>query len=283
MTEEPAVLKQQSAADLADVVVPEADGAFQLAPEDAPAALEALLYAAGDPQPIEKLQQITGLDFTMLRQILDALASRMARDRQRGLMLREIEGSFFLCTKPDMKDVLQRLFQPRHRPPLSQAAYETLAIIAYNQPVTRAQVEAVRGVNSDSIMARLVERNLIMETGHLETPGRPILYATTEQFLLDFGLRSVKDLPPMEMLMYGTLRDLETSLEEAAGNSRDRQMTIDQLVQAYIPGDEMAEQALTTEPTGSAEPKGETEPMDEETVIAVSGALFGEEDEQKRK
>lgn len=283
MTEEPAVLKQQSAADLADVVVPEADGAFQLAPEDAPAALEALLYAAGDPLPIEKLQQITGLDFTMLRQILDALASRMARDRQRGLMLREIEGSFFLCTKPDMKDVLQRLFQPRHRPPLSQAAYETLAIIAYNQPVTRAQVEAVRGVNSDSIMARLVERNLIMETGHLETPGRPILYATTEQFLLDFGLRSVKDLPPMEMLMYGTLRDFETSLEEAAGNSRDRQMTIDQLVQAYIPGDEKSEQALTTEPTGSAEPKDETAPMDEETVIAVSGALFGEDDEQKRK
>jgi segregation and condensation protein B len=179
-----------------------------------------------------------------------------------------------------MKSVLQRLFQPRHRPPLSQAAYETLAIIAYNQPVTRAQVEAVRGVNSDSIMARLVERNLIMETGHLETPGRPILYATTEQFLLDFGLRSVKDLPPMEMLMYGTLRDFESSLEEAAGRSNDRQMTIDQLVQAYIPGDEKAESERKPETAAGTEQMDQADPMDEETVIAVSGALFGEDDEQ---
>lgn len=150
-------------------------------------------------------------------------------------MLREAEGSWFFCTKPEQADVLQRLFQPRHRPPLSQAAYETLAIIAYNQPVTRSQVEAVRGVNSDSIITRLMERNLINEAGSLDAPGRPTLFVTTDQFLIDFGLRSVKDLPPMEMLMYGTLRDFERSLEIAAGHRRDDQMTIDQLVDAFLP------------------------------------------------
>lgn len=272
MTDEQGLLKQQSAADLAETPADVSDDEFRLAPEDAPAALEALLFAAGDPITAEKLQQITGLDRASLQQILQALGSRMARDRQRGLLLREVEGSYFFCTKPEQKQVLQRLFQPRHRPPLSQAAYETLAIIAYNQPVTRAQVEAVRGVNSDSIMARLVERNLILETGHLETPGRPILYATTEQFLMDFGLRSVKDLPPMEMLMYGTLRDFESSLEEATGKAGDRQMTIDQLVQAYIPGDGHAE------PEQSPGPDAASEPMDEKTVLAVSGALFGDEE-----
>ncbi|MGI6325615.1 MAG: SMC-Scp complex subunit ScpB [Saccharofermentanales bacterium] len=209
--------------------------AFQLAVEDAPAALEALLFAAGDPLTIDKIRQITGLDRQTLERLLGQMAEGYDRDRRRGVMLREAEGSWFFCTKPEQADVLQRLFQPRHRPPLSQAAYETLAIIAYNQPVTRSQVEAVRGVNSDSIITRLMERNLINEAGSLDAPGRPTLFVTTDQFLIDFGLRSVKDLPPMEMLMYGTLRDFERSLEIAAGHRRDDQMTIDQLVDAFLP------------------------------------------------
>ena len=114
---------------------------FRLADEDIPAAVEALLFASGDPVPLEKLQQITGVDRQVLLEILKNLGNRYSRDRQRGLLLREIDGSYLLATKPEQKAVLQRLFQPRHRPPLSQAAYETLAIIAYNQPVTRAQVE----------------------------------------------------------------------------------------------------------------------------------------------
>jgi segregation and condensation protein B len=80
-----------------------------------------------------------------------------------------------------------------------------------------------------------MERNLINEAGSLDAPGRPTLFVTTDQFLIDFGLRSVKDLPPMEMLMYGTLRDFERSLEIAAGHRRDDQMTIDQLVDAFLP------------------------------------------------
>ncbi|NLO35801.1 MAG: SMC-Scp complex subunit ScpB [Clostridiaceae bacterium] len=271
MTEDQGRLRQQTAAELMPENMEAGGDDFQLPLEDAAAAIEALLFVSGDPLPLDRLAQVTGLEGTVLKGILNTLAWRLEHDRQRGLLLREVEGSFFLATKPELKTVLQRLFQPRQRPPLSQAAYETLAIIAYNQPVTRAQVESVRGVNSDSIMARLVERSLIQETGHLDTPGRPILYTTTEQFLQDFGLRSVKELPPMEMLMYGTLRDLESSLEEASGTS-DRQMTIDQLVQAYVPGDE-AEKTQKTPDDDLV--KGY---LPAKTVIAVSEAIFGEED-----
>ncbi len=244
---------------------------YQIRPENAPAALEALLFAAGDPLPIEKIRQITGLERSVLEGILSNMAERFQRDTHRGTMLRAVEGSWLLCTKPEQAQTLERLFQPRMRPPLSQAAYETLAIIAYNQPVTRAQVESVRGVNSDSIISRLLERNLINEAGTLEAPGRPVLFATTEQFLLDFGLRSVKDLPPMEMLMYGTLRDFEETLEAAAGHPRDSQMTIEQLVHTLLPmpAEKPAVPAdEATRPAGASLPDAE--------VLELSGALFGD-------
>jgi segregation and condensation protein B len=89
--------------------------------------------------------------------------------------------------------------EPRQKQALSQAAFETLSIVAYNQPVTRARIEAVRGVNSDSAVTRLVERNLIKEAGRLDAPGKPMLYETTEEFLRSFGFKSVKDLPIIEL------------------------------------------------------------------------------------
>ena len=215
--------------------VNEPEDLFKLEPEAAPAALEALLFMAGDPIPVDKLVAVTGLDKNVLVPMLDQLAANLLRDPRRGLFLRQVEDKYQLATKPEQLAILERLYQPRHRPPLSQPAYETLAIIAYNQPVTRAQVEAVRGVNSDSIISRLIERDFICEVGTLDAPGRPTLFATTEQFLLDFGLRSVSDLPPMEMMMYGTLRDLEMSLEAASGHNEDKQVTIDQLVATFLP------------------------------------------------
>lgn len=215
---------------------------FRLEPGAVGAAVEAVLFVAGDPLPLEKLAAITGIEREELQQLLARLAERYRHDPQRGILLREIDGSYVLATKPEQREILQRLFSPRHRPSLSQAAYETLAIIAYNQPVTRSQVEAVRGVNSDSIIGRLLERELIREDGTLDAPGRPALFVTTEKFLLDFGLRSVNDLPPMEMLMYGTLRDFETNLEEAAGRRPERQLSIDQLVTAFVPEREKTEQ-----------------------------------------
>lgn len=218
--------------------IAEADDLFKLEPDAAPAALEALLFMAGDPIPVEKLAAVTGLEKSVLIPLLDQMAAHLQHDPRRGIFLRQAEGKYQLATKPEQLAILERLYQPRHRPPMSQPAYETLAIIAYNQPVTRAQVEAVRGVNSDSIISRLIERDFVCEVGNLDAPGRPALFATTEQFLLDFGLSSVSDLPPMEMMMYGTLRDLELSLEAASGHNDDKQVTIDQLVATFLPGQE---------------------------------------------
>lgn len=197
--------------------------------EQLPAVLEALLFAAGDPLPLEKISQICGRDREELQPFLQRMAARFAADDSRGLLLRQIDDRYYLSTKPACREVLQRLFLPRQRPPLSQAAYETLAIIAYNQPVTRAQVEDVRGVNSDSIISRLIERGLVEEAGNLEAPGRPLLYRTSEQFLIDFGLTSVRELPPMEMLMYASLQAFESSLEEVSAETMSRQISLDQL------------------------------------------------------
>lgn len=244
-----------------------------------PAALEAVLFAAGDPIPLDRLAAITGQDRQTLRRVLASSAERYRLDPRRGLLLREIDGNYLLCTKPEMQDVLERMFQPRNRPPLSQAAYETLAIIAYNQPVTRAQIEAVRGVNSDSIVSRLLERQLIREAGSLDAPGRPTLFETTDQFLLDFGLSSVDDLPPMEMLMYGTLRDFEATLEASAGADRDRQMTIDQVVSAFVPEHDAVTPPEPLAETGRPDDFGPAEPTPLQDLPDVSSALFGNDDE----
>ena len=132
-------------------------------------------------------------------------------------------------TRPEQKKFIERLYAPKAQVPLSQASYETLAVIAYNQPCTRAQVETVRGVSSDSIISRLLDRGWIEEAGYLDAPGRPALFATSKQFLTEFGIESVDDLPPMELMSYQTIRDMENSLREAAGGE-DKQITIDSIM-----------------------------------------------------
>jgi segregation and condensation protein B len=252
------------------------EGYRPIPPEEVPAALEALLFASGDPLTIDQLHRILLVDRDKLRRTLDDLKDRYSRDQNRGILLREAEGSFVLATKPEQLNVLSRLFSPRHRPPLTAAAYETLAVIAYNQPVTRSQIEAVRGVNSDNVLGRLIERNLIRETGTLDAPGRPALFATTEQFLFDFGLRSVADLPPMEMLMYGSLRDIEQSLETAASQRRDNQVTIDQIVAAIVPPMPPVTEQLTGSESTIDSGSEEFEPvLAAEEIFSLSDALFG--------
>lgn len=182
------------------------------------AAVEAILFASGDPIPISKMAEITGHNADTLQGILTGIQDRYL-DTECGLELRQLEDSYVICTKSEMKPYLERMFAPRQRPPLSPAAYETLSVIAYNQPVTRAQVEAVRGVNSDSLVSRLLERGWIRECGALDAPGHPSLFETTQQFLMEFGISSVSELPALELMMYSTIRDLETSLESAASGT----------------------------------------------------------------
>lgn len=187
----------------------------KIAPELLPAALEALLFAAGDPLPPEIMAECTGYPTEEILPVLKKMAHDFLAQTGRGLWLREVKGSYVLSTKAELREVLAGLFKPRSNAALTQAAYEVLAVVAYNQPVTRAQVEAVRGVNSDSLMTRLEERGLIANVGTLDAPGRPGLFETTQQFLLDMNLDDAKNLPPMDMLMYSSLQALEHKLEQA--------------------------------------------------------------------
>lgn len=160
--------------------------------------VEGLLFANGDPLSLEKLSEILELDRKTTKLILNNMSVNY-QNSKRGIMLREIDGSYQLCTRFEHYEYIRKLFEPRQKQAISQAAFETLAIIAYNQPITRAKIELIRGVNSDSAVIRLVERNLVRESGRLDSPGRPMLYETTEEFLRSFGFKSPADLPVLEM------------------------------------------------------------------------------------
>jgi segregation and condensation protein B len=155
--------------------------------------LEAMLFASPESVPLAKLAEALGCDIPVTRGLL-AHMSEVYTEEQSGIQLHEAEDSFRLCTNPAYYPCVQRLLQLRPRKPLSQALLETLAIIAFKQPVTKGVVEEIRGVNSDHSVNRLVEYGLVEEAGRLDAPGRPILFATSEEFLLHYGLKSVKEL-----------------------------------------------------------------------------------------
>ncbi len=209
---------------------------FKMTVQELPAACEAVLFVSGDAVSLSKLEEVFGCDRKLISDAMNKLISDYANNPWGGLMIRKIEETYVMCTKPAENRVIERLFMPKMRPPLSQASYETLAVIAYNQPVTRAQVESVRGVSSDSIISRLLDRGWIFESGTLDAPGRPTLFSTTDQFLKEFGIESADALPAMELMSYKTIRDLEDSLEDAAGNGDKKQLTIDGLIESETVG-----------------------------------------------
>ena len=185
------------------------------------AIVEGLLFAAGDPVPLVKIAEILELDKATAKRLLDNMSIKI-QNSQRGILMREVDGSYQLCTRPEHFTYISRLTEPRQKQALSQAAFETLAIIAYNQPVTRARIESIRGVNSDSSVATLLERNLIKEAGRLDSPGRPLLYETTGEFLRSFGFRSVKDLPMLEL---DKMVSDESNSTETDGNALNSEQT----------------------------------------------------------
>ena len=210
---------------------------FELTYQELSPACEAILFASGDPIAQDRIAEILNVDAKVVEEVMNKLIADYENNPWGGLLVRRVENSYVMSTKPGMKKVLERMFSPKMHPPLSQASYETLAVIAYNQPVTRAQVESVRGVSSDSIISRLIDRGWIEECGNLDAPGRPALFKTSKQFLMEFGISSVDELPSMELMSYQTIRDLEESLDKAAGND-DKQMTID----GYIDGSQETEE-----------------------------------------
>lgn len=161
-------------------------------------AIEGILFAAGEPVKSAKLAAVLETDIETVDEAVKILKYNYDTDL-RGLMIIEIDGGYQLCSRPEYYTYIQEILGEQRRQALSNAAMEALAIIAYKQPITRGQVEYIRGVNSDGAINRLVERDLIEEKGRLDAPGRPILYGTTQNFLRCFGLKNPQDLPEVDL------------------------------------------------------------------------------------
>ncbi len=157
--------------------------------------VEAILFVAGEPVTLEQLTKVLEVTPAEITSIIDELVSIYA---QRGIRLQRHNDQWMFVSAPEAAPVIRRFLGTQQSQRLSSAALETLAIIAYRQPITRAQIDAIRGVDSSAALRALLSRDLICEAGRLETLGRPILYATTPTFLQAFGLTSLSDLPPLE-------------------------------------------------------------------------------------
>jgi len=180
---------------------------------ETPAALEAILFACGSPVQFDRLCDILGITMEGLREAASILKNKYSDDRESGIQLITVETSYQLCTKNYVAEYVKKALELRKAPPLSKAALEVLAIIAYNQPVTRSFIEMVRGVDSSSIVGSLIDKGLVAERGTLDAPGRPTLFGTTDAFLRCFGLESIDDLPKTELAMSGEQVALDLSDE----------------------------------------------------------------------
>ena len=175
--------------------------------------VEALLFASETPVEAERIQEVLDLGSAgEARELVRALSGRL--DGQgRALQIIEVGGGFRLVTRPEVAPWLVKLARSRTRSRLSRSALETLAIVAYRQPVSRPDIDAVRGVNSDAVLDNLLDRRMLRIAGRKDSPGRPFLYETTRDFLVAFGLRDLADLPKVE----GELTIPETP-SDAAGS-----------------------------------------------------------------
>ena len=157
--------------------------------------MEAMLFAAGDPMTPERLSELLDIPLEHVQAMLRELQEDMEQPG-RGLCLMQVASGYQICTKPELAAVVEKL-AAHQDPKLSPAAMETLSIIAFKQPVTRQDVEYIRGVQSDGVINTLIERRLIKEVGRKETIGRPILFGTTDEFLGCFGMNSLDELPAL--------------------------------------------------------------------------------------
>ena len=160
--------------------------------------VEALLFASDVPLEAERIREVLDLgDIGEARALVDELRARYDSASQ-GLQIVEVGGGYRMMTRPEVAPWLVRLARARTRARLSRPALEALAIVAYKQPVSRPEIDAVRGVNSDAVLENLLERRLVRITGRKEAPGRPYLFETTREFMVAFGLRDLADLPRVE-------------------------------------------------------------------------------------
>ena len=174
-------------------------------------AVEALLFASGEPLSIYELSNHLDEKSKTIELIIQEMMVAYEKVQTRGIKLISIKGKYQLVTKGENAEYIQKLLKKNKRQSLSQASIESLAIISYKQPITRIDIDEIRGVKSESALQRLIEKDLIKEVGRLEVPGRPILYGTTDEFLRQFDLRDLKDLPSLDL--FGQDDDEVTSVE----------------------------------------------------------------------
>lgn len=160
-------------------------------------AIESLLFVHGDPISLKEISNILDEDINIIEKIMEEFETLYNRPN-RGIRVFKIDDKYQLGTKPENEKYIVRLLKTNQRQSLSQAAIETLSIISYKQPITRVEIEEIRGVRSDKAIQTLLEKELIKESGRLEVVGRPILYGTTDNFLKQFGIEKLEELPALE-------------------------------------------------------------------------------------
>ena len=180
-------------------------------------AIEAILFASGEPMDIARIAQTLELDEETTRRLVDDFMHE-TNMRDGGIMIVRMDDQYQMCTRAEFAEYIRHALEIRRNTPLSQAAMEVLAIVSYNQPVTRAFVEQVRGVDCGAVIQGLAAKNLIEEKGRLELPGRPLLYGTTPDFLRCFGVSSIAELPPLpkenDTMIETTLDDVIEEMTE---------------------------------------------------------------------
>lgn len=188
--------------------------------EDIRACIEAILFAAGHPIEYNKISDVLGLTLSDTKNIIEEMSKEYNSDSsKRGLMLLMYPDSCQLATKEKFLPYIREALGIKRGGNLSNSTLETLAVVAYNQPVTRAYVDAVRGVDSSYAMTSLIDKNLIESLSRLDAPGRPMLYTTTEKFLRVFGLSSLDELPETELSPTPQVTEAAMSVEEVGFSS----------------------------------------------------------------
>ena len=176
------------------------------------AIIEAILFTMGESVELEKIADAIELDKKQTKKIIEGMMKHY-EDPSIGLQIIELDGSYQMCTKSEMYEYLIRIAKQPKRHALTEVLLETLSIIAYKQPITRAEIEKIRGVSCDHAVSKLMEYNLVCELGRLDAPGRPLLFGTTEEFLRSFGVQSIDELPALSTVQ---VEEFKQEAEEEA-------------------------------------------------------------------
>ena len=198
---------------------------------DISSALEAILFAAGESVPVARLSLVLDTDEGELLRIAEELAERFRRE-ERGVRILRLDDRLQMCSAPEYAAFITKTLEHRKPPMLSPPALETLAIVAYFQPVTRAYVDRVRGVDSSYTVSVLNERGLIESCGRLDVPGRPSLYRTTDVFLRTMGISSLDELPPLPDMNNGEgLQQLQEAIDKLEHGEKTGQLSMTELME----------------------------------------------------